>query len=327
MKIIISKNALLKICVVIIAVLLISNGFLLHSVLKRNDVAVKSENPGKFDLLYPTIASMETSEFNEMRKFYITNYFDLKDKIIGLIDSNKEGEYSIYFDDINTGAWIGINEKERHFPGSLLKIPVVAAVLKRVDEKDFNLDSRITILEQDVDTAYGPLAERGAGYDMSVEELINYSIYYSDNTANAALRRIAESDALIDSVLGLGLPYKTFDLEKGEIKISVKDYSNILRSLYYSSYLRRFYSQYILDLMTNTAFNDGLPSGVPKGVKIAHKIGDKEIYYYDCGIIYYPENPYILCVMTGNAPSEKSIQTIGQISKLTYDYVDSRHSN
>lgn len=57
---------------------------------------------------------------------------------------------------------------------------------------------------------------------------------------------------------------------------------------------------------------------------VAHKTG----YWYegeqfhDCGIVYYPENPYILCVMTQGFSLSEANAVIANLSRVTYEYVD-----
>jgi hypothetical protein len=45
---------------------------------------------------------------------------------------------------------------------------------------------------------------------------------------------------------------------------------------------------------------------------------------HDCGIIYYPGNPYLLCVMTRGTDWSALEKTIQTISAMTYKEVDSR---
>jgi len=68
---------------------------------------------------------------------------------------------------------------------------------------------------------------------------------------------------------------------------------------------------------------------VPKEVRVAHKFGELglpngEKQLHDCGIIYYPGNPYLLCVMSKGKDSQKLSGIIQTISSMVYKEVDSR---
>ena len=54
----------------------------------------------------------------------------------------------------------------------------------------------------------------------------------------------------------------------------------------------------------------------------SHKIGMKksENQFHDCGIVYYKEEAYIICVMTKNLDYDKSNKVISDISRITFSY-------
>ena len=279
-----------------------------------------------FKLLHPGIAEMDVEDFLDKQRYYQTNYLDLRSSVDQLFRTQTKGLYGFYFENLNSGTWIGINEKEMFMPGSLLKVPAIAATLKSVDEGELTLKTPVTILEEDIDPSFGPLAARGYGYNMTVIAMINYTAVYSDNTANNALRRILEYGSFADALLGMGIPYKSRkDIQSDTLFISPRDYSNIFRSLYFSNYLRRPYSPLILSLLANTEFSSGLPAGIPPNVTVSHKIGflAGQGYHHDCGIVYVPNNPYIICVMTKDLSQRESDGITSRVSGIVYDYVKS----
>jgi len=104
--------------------------------------------------------------------------------------------------------------------------------------------------------------------------------------------------------------------------------------LYNASYLNKELSEKALQYLSEVDFKQGLVSGVPQGIVVAHKFGEKvfgssaEIkQLHDCGIVYYPRHPYLLCVMTRGASFEYLDDTIRQISSLVYQEVDAQHGS
>jgi len=113
--------------------------------------------------------------------------------------------------------------------------------------------------------------------------------------------------------------------------VTAKNYSSILRSLYLSSYLPKEQSNEILEIMTKSVHTDRLAAGVPNSIKIAHKIGvhEKAVeglgdVYTDCGIVYLPKRPYVLCMMT-TSNGEQARTNMSAISKIVYDYVSTEN--
>jgi beta-lactamase class A len=110
--------------------------------------------------------------------------------------------------------------------------------------------------------------------------------------------------------------------------MTVKEYAYLFRLLYNSTYLNREYSEEAIHLLTKTDFNAGLRAGVPDGVELAHKFGERSILagdksvtereLHDCGIVYYPKHPYLICVMTKGTDFDALSATIKSISSVVY---------
>jgi hypothetical protein len=64
---------------------------------------------------------------------------------------------------------------------------------------------------------------------------------------------------------------------------------------------------------------------------IANKFGirsendDKDQQLHDCGIIYYPNHPYLLCVMTKGNDVNEMEKVIQDISKSVFDEINTRY--
>ena len=283
-------------------------------------------NPDQFPLIDPDTAQLELDEFLEKQTQLSVSYTSLR-KGINEILINSEGEYSFYFEDLTTGAWIGLNEKREFIPASLFKMPAVMAIVKKIEKGELSLDDQIVLLESDMantGSLFGTLYLKGAGYKMTIKEGLIHVLEESDNTALNALMRKISYNELTEAYVATGLPWPKFTSEINDNLVSPKQYMNIFRSLYYSSYLRRTYSQLILSLLSESDFDGGIPAGIPKGVKVANKIGffnmDPESYH-DCGIVYVPKKPYMLCVMSSYTTQEDFNVVTSKISETVYDYV------
>jgi hypothetical protein len=74
-------------------------------------------------------------------------------------------------------------------------------------------------------------------------------------------------------------------------------------------------------------FTLGLIAELPKSIRVAHKYGERGVYQdgvligielHDCGIVYAPENPYYLCVMTRGTELKKLSNLIADISAKVF---------
>jgi beta-lactamase class A len=239
----------------------------------------------------------------------------------------KEGfadHISIYFRNLNEGPWVGINEKEKFAPASLLKVPVMMTLLraKEKDAKFFQQEYALdTSYEDDVIPYFtdGIILDKDKSY--SIERLLQAMIIHSDNDALSTLSKHVVS---IDQIYQLfGDLHIELPPDDQEDFISVKDYSVLFRVLYNASYLSRDSSEYALKLLSESTFQKGLVAGLPFGVKVAHKFGERDLngvkQVHDCGIIYVTKHPYLLCVMTRGENFEKLATVIASLSKEVYN--------
>jgi len=231
---------------------------------------------------------------------------------------------SIYFRDLNNGPWFGINESDSFFPASLLKLPLAMAIYDR-SESDPTLLAHAIVYTPDAAITsqlqpYG-LAGLTPGKTYSVQELVDIMLKDSSNEAAVALANFV-GQPVIDSVyrdLGLPLPQSGQDYT-----ITTHRYGSFFRILYNATYDDRVASEKILKTLTATEFPDGLVSGVPAGITVAHKFGTRAVddkgtvQLHDCGIVYAPQKPYILCVMTQGHDFTKLAAFIKSVSASVY---------
>jgi len=309
-----------KAMMLLIATNIVTAAALVYMVLQNGQLA---QNGGtKFGLLSANVAWLDLEDFLEKQKTMTVSYTDMKQSVLGYYDDhNLHGRYSVYFEDLTTGAWMGIDERTGFVPASLLKMPTMIAIMKNVETGDLTLDTVIVLTEDMIDHEFGTLGNNGPGYAITVRELLKYLIRESDNTALWALDSLLTQQEYADAraAIGMSVP-KSLD----EAMVSPKAYSNILRALYFSTYLRRTFSQLTLSMMAETDYNSMLPSGVPSSVKVAHKIG---FYpdggsYHDCGIVYAPDKPYILCVMSRDSTMAEANSAIAGISSIVYNHAE-----
>jgi len=283
-------NFFKRACLVLFIFLIITNSFWLwrtFHVSQENEAKIKEYNSQleQFELISPEIAWLDVNSFLEKQGTYSLDYSKLKESLLNQTKISSGGKYGIYFQDLDTGLSIGINEKEKFFPQSLFKVPLMVVVLRKIQNGELALDTTIYLSKADLDSESGSLFKKGAGYPITIKELLEIMVKESDNTAAKALanRFLDESNYLeVTSIMGLPPP------QNGVITVSPKEYSNLFRSLYYSNYLRRPFSEIALSIMAETDFKEQLSAGLPETVKISHKFGANEEsgYYHDCGIIY-----------------------------------------
>lgn len=260
------------------------------------------------------------------------NFHDeLETYVTRLKEEGKVSDAAVYFRDLNNGPTFGVGERGDYFPASLLKVPVMMAYYHLAEQNPTLLSTEISY-EVTKDFGITPTIvpresiERGRTY--TVEELIRRMIVFSDNQALALLTERLPLDELQDLFVILGVGEDV--LLDGNSKITVKEYAGFFRILFNSSYLSRASSEKALALLSMTDYHDALPAGVPEGTVVAHKFGEAgseghERQLHDCGIVYFPNHPYLACIMTRGKDPEVLKTAIQDISRTIYERIDEQY--
>lgn len=238
-------------------------------------------------------------------------------------DREKTGNrMGVYFEFLNTGANVSINQDERFYPASLSKMPTVFAVMKKIEKGEWKLANELVLFTEDQDDHFGELYKKTPGTRFTIEKLLRETLINSDNTAHKILVRNLKSEDYTDIFEALGVE----ELFDKNYDITAKEYSRIFRALFTSTYLNRENSQKILAWLSETNFNEFLGAGVPSEVVFSHKIGEayQQAAFLDSGIVYVPQRPYLITVMVqikdGNGIKEAQ-EIMKELSKIAYTYV------
>ena len=275
-------------------------------------LAGKSENYSndKYNLLNPARKLIKQDDL-------IVNFQPLRDYLNDKYETDPN--VSVYFEYLPTGASIAIHKDAEFYPASLLKVPVAMAVAKKIEKGEWKWTNELALMSPDKDEHFGDLYKEKTGATFAIEELVRRSLSDSDNTAHFILIRNLEIEEISDVYNHMGL--KQFLSTEG--KMSAKQYSVLLRSLYNASYVSENNSQKLLSYLSRSQFNDFLQSGIPADVSFAHKIGiaDDTITYLDSGIAYVKSRPYLLTVMVQSKEKTMAKGIMKNISENVYNYV------
>lgn len=320
-KFLIITNILLLLLVIVLVFFIIKkrdNDDIKHSIIRDTNDSFALTNP-----ILDCENSFSGQELSVQSKV-------LNEKVLKLKEQYSLEHISLYFRDMNNGPWIGINEKEEFSPASLLKVPVMMAFLREAQDNPSLLSKNITIKDEDLNKILTPniifdnLMEVGSAYTFT--EITESMIQKSDNTGVIVLLRNIKSDHLKEVFNSVGVPFKD---TMTEVPVRVKDYAGFFRVLYNSSYLDRSMSGKALEILSKSRYMNGLRKGVPAEIIVANKFGErtnsKEVsgtQLHDCGIIYYPQRPYLLCIMTRGDNFKKQEKVIEELSRFVYNEVD-----
>ena len=225
-----------------------------------------------------------------------------------------------------SGETVSLNADRRFVAASLSKLYALLTLYKAASEGELSLDDEITMRSSDV-WAYGTGVlykdpnKYPVGYTMTLRECAKFMIKESDNTAELMLNRYLEEEKIEAELNRIGADSTRY---WNPINTTTpNDILLVLKNIADPSYTSPQLSADMLELMTNTAFEDRLPQPLPEETRVAHKIGSYESTISDAGIVFPEESgdadqEYYIVVFSEGAPQGESRETIQDISLATY---------
>lgn len=218
--------------------------------------------------------------------------------------SGYDGDWSLYFEDYNSGEIISINS-HKVYSASLIKLFVIQTVYQSVYDGEMS------------DTP-------------ETEELLRRMITYSDNDAWEILARklgggsyTAGMNKVTKTAAAAGFA-DTGQFFEGNHKnynfTSVNDCGTYLHRVLAGELVSAEYSEKILEYLKKQQVRYKIPAGVPEGVAVANKTGELEYMQGDAAIVFAPSGPYILVIAADNLVNiGQAQQRIRDLSAAVYN--------
>lgn len=246
--------------------------------------------------------------------------------------SGEISRVSVFFRDLANGPAFSLGLDQVFVGASLLKVPLMVGFLKKLGDdpklwdRKLKFDAAIHQVGQ-FQQSIVPKDEMKSGESYSVQELLERMVTQSDNRAAKMLIEEFPDVDLFGVLQDMGIKMA---IKNDDAWLTSKDYAAIFRILFNATYLDQVHSQKALQLLSRVHFRDGLVAGVPESTLVAHKFGERfsptETYFHDCGIVYFPKRPYLLCVMTNGKDMSQMIKFVARMSKAVYLYVSDTDS-
>lgn len=217
----------------------------------------------------------------------------------------------------------GFNSQQKFAAASLIKIPIMAAVLKADQEEKLKLSSVIIITKKDICPGSGIIKKAKLPFKTTVYKLLEIMIANSDNTATNKIIDLLGFDYINKSFQEFGcldtvLKRRMMDFKarsKGiENYTTCRDMTNLLAQIYKKELINETACETMLDFLKKQKINDRLPKYLPETVKVAHKTGLERNSVGDVGIVLNSHD-YVISVIVADFPSYRQAKEV--IAKLS----------
>jgi beta-lactamase class A len=244
------------------------------------------------------------------------------------IANNHDGVMGVAIKDLTTGEDISINDQLTFPTGSSIKIPVLIELHKQASAGKYKLSDQRWVERADKVGGSGVIVNFGDHTSqLSLNDLAVLMIVLSDNTATNMLIDQVGMANVNQTMDGLGLKQirlrrKMIDQAasaRGDENIATpREAMMLMEKLHRGEVGSRQLSDDVLKIL-KLRKNSPIPRLLPANVEIANKPGGIEGVACDWAVVYVPNRPYAIAVMT-NYNGEGTDDAIAKVSKLAYDY-------
>lgn len=244
---------------------------------------------------------------------------------------------------LETGDTFSYNGYEQSPMMSTCKFPLALLVLDKIDSGKLKLTDVIHIPKEEMrEGTYSPLRDsfKGQPVDLSIHDLLYYSVAVSDNIAtDVLLHQVAGPGEVTAFAKSKGLQGINMVHTEGELGLDwTRPYENWVHPMEMANLMAGFYKGRILSktgtdtlrqiMERTTGGADRIKGMLPAGTVVAHKTGTSgfengiNIAVNDIGIVTLPNGRHlVLTIYIGDAAAETPAceKLIAQIARAAYD--------
>ena len=248
------------------------------------------------------------------------------------------GVAGVYVRDIEGGYGYGIRPDEEFFSASVIKVPIMVAVFRKIDEGELSLSDTFPTKEGDWAAGAGWMQWEDAGQSYAVYDYLYLMMTQSDNVAtNALLRKVGGIEYVNEVTKSMGtedtMLVQKVTSERGAVPLldnrtTTRDMAVMLEKISNGEAASPESCETMVGIMVENYLESWLVDGVPgdTNVDIANKGGWLYKVYDEVGIVFHEERPYAVAILSKYGPGDplEAKPTITAISEKVWNTQDNR---
>jgi beta-lactamase class A len=230
-----------------------------------------------------------------------------------------EGTVGMYVQG-KSGDWgYGIRPNERFYTASVVKIPVMAAVYRKIEAGELSLSETVSTKDRDYAGGAGGLQWQEESVSHTVQDYLWMMITNSDNVAtNVLVRTVGGSEYVNQTASRLGatgtkLQHKVTDQRAAAPGLdnytTPRDMASMLHAIASGGAANEDHTQQMLGLLRENGAESWIRAGLPEEAEPACKVGWIGGVYNDVCLVQADESeggPYIISIFSKHGPPRVS---------------------
>ncbi len=242
-----------------------------------------------------------------------------------------EGVAGVYVQDLEGGWSYGVRPDEEFFSASIIKVPVMVAVYRKVDEGEISFSQMVEIQDEDWASGAGWLQWEQPGTKQTVGDLLYLMMGQSDNVAtNTLVRLVGGRDHVNEVALSLGAKntvlYQKLSSERAAVpsldnRTTARDMATMMGKIATGEAASDASCKDMIDLMYMNELDWWLDAGLPANVWAANKAGWLYEVFNESGIVQDGDHPYVVAILSkyGTQSTDQGRLLIEEISRTIWE--------
>lgn len=303
--------------------------------------------PGRYTLLLRSTRKAQEEDRRTLERARSTSRANSPlQRTLAALAGGTNARWGVYVKCLETGEEASIDAERRLETMSVIKLPILAALLEQVSAGRRSLDERVTVTAGDVQGGTGIIRMLDIGAQLTLRDLATLMINVSDNTATEMiLSRVGGPEPVnrlmerygLDTRLEVGTIKEWFDAytsaanpaafhndDKVHLGLSsARDMGKLLEMMVRGQVVNQAASSQMMQMMRQQLYASRLPRDLPFAYRMPHKTGDYAPYLQnDVGIIESGGRHIVVVVFASHHTGDGVLldQTIGRLGQFISDY-------
>lgn len=251
-----------------------------------------------------------------------------------------QGEVGVYVRKLDGGCEVAIGADELYPTASLIKVPIVMALLDKVEVGQLDWNRPIVYRTSQRSTVGEDLmAKFKDGSEISLDKLIFLTQSVSDNTAARLAQDLAGGGAAINRWLASNQWLHTrvnarvdgrspFYDQYGWGQTTPREMAEMFIALRQRRAISPHADEYLDRMLGKAYWDDEALSAIPSDVHVISKQGAINASRSEVLLVSAPSGPYVLCVITRNQTDQswgddnEGFQLLRQLSRLVWNALE-----
>jgi beta-lactamase class A len=254
------------------------------------------------------------------------------------VNRDLDGTMGIAIQDLTSGRTFLLNPEAAFAQASSIKVAVLAELYRQQQQSDqgtagnAKLSDLYTVNSADLVADSAIMGGLTPGVTrVTNRDLATFMVAVSDNSATNVLIDRVGMDNVNAMLTSLGLTHTRLQRKMMDVKAAQAGRENVstpreMMTLFVDLYQHKLLNQALTDdffKVLSTPKPSDIPRNIPDDVVIANKPGELAGVRNDVGIVFVPNRPFVIVVMTAYLKRERDgNDAIARIAGAAYDYFD-----